>query len=157
MEINTKSTLVIKSDGGSRGNPGPSAAGIYITDKQSGKKIIGFAKYLGVGTNNEAEYKAVIEALLWVLKSLGDLKKEYSKIEFYSDSLLIVNQLKGLYKIKKPQLQRLYQRVNTLLLEIDIPLRFIHVKRENNIEPDLLLNNVLEKYIRGLHVPKKDV
>jgi ribonuclease HI len=98
-------TLHLYTDGGSRGNPGESAIGVVIADENGILKYYG--EKIGLGTNNEAEYKAVISGLNSVL-SFGDA--ENTIIEHFSDSQLIVNQLNGDWKIKEYRLRDLYTR-----------------------------------------------
>ena len=89
--------LFIYTDGGSRGNPGPSAVGIYIED-ENGKTIQKIAKKIGEATNNIAEYMAIIEALEWFKTS--NFKAAISSLYFFLDSRLVVNQVNGLFKVK---------------------------------------------------------
>lgn len=134
--------LSVFTDGGSRGNPGQAAIGVYITD-ESEKNIYSFGERLGVATNNVAEYKAVIAALSWLVNN-KELVSKYKKINFYLDSLLLVSQLNGIYKIKNPQLKELYFTVRekeTLLLK---GIQYFHVPREKNKNADRLVNMALD-------------
>lgn len=99
--------LTICTDGASRGNPGPAACAYTIADKES-KPIESYSEYLGINTNNVAEYTAVIRALTKA-KELSD-----KEIRLYSDSQLVIRQITGIYKINKPHLKILYDEVNTL-------------------------------------------
>ena len=141
--------LLIKTDGGARGNPGPAAAGVYIIDLQTGQKIAAFGKYLGETTNNVAEYQAVVLALQWVKENVHVLINKYTYVQFVSDSSLLVNQLAGLFKIKNTRLKELVFKVKTLEAAIPLPIGYKHINRENNIEPDRLVNNVLIKNNTG--------
>lgn len=132
--------LVVFTDGGARGNPGPAAAGFTIQD-DSGKSIYQGKKYLGQATNNVAEYSAVIEALQWLAES----KIENQKITFFLDSDLIVNQLNGVYKIKDAKLKLLSIKVR--FWEDKIPARIVycHIPRQLNKIADTLVNQCLDQ------------
>ena len=113
-------TLIVYTDGGSRGNPGPAAAAFIIADS-SGRPIKQSGVYLGVTTNNQAEYQAVLLALNWIQSQVQgltfaeqrlDLKG--AKIDFYLDSELVARQLSGQYKIKSKELIPLALRVKNI-------------------------------------------
>ena len=89
--------IIVYTDGGARGNPGPAAIGVYIID-QDGNRVVKFGKKIGETTNNVAEYKAVYNALDWIK---NNLKNNIRNINFLLDSKLVVNQLNGIFKIKK--------------------------------------------------------
>jgi len=129
--------VIINVDGASRGNPGPAAIGAVIKD--DGARIAGrIARAIGVTTNNQAEYQAIIAALEKAI-SLGA-----REINVKSDSELIVNQINGRYKIKNTALRSLYQRVVKLtgLLE---RFTITTIPREQNAEADALANKALDK------------
>jgi ribonuclease HI len=129
--------LNIYTDGGSRGNPGPSAIGVVIGNKEYGE-------YLGITTNNVAEYKAVIFALKKVRHLLGKDKLKKTKIIVNLDSELVANQLNGRYKILEPELQPLF--IEIWNLKFDFPnLTFKHIPREENKRADKIVNEVLDK------------
>jgi len=132
--------IIIHTDGGSRGNPGVGAVGVVITDEHH-NKLASFAKKIGVVTNNEAEYQAVIEALHYVKSSLSHV----TKIDFVMDSLLVCQQLRGLYKIKKTHLKELAFRVRTFEVELGVQATYRYVPRKENAEADRLLNQVLDE------------
>lgn len=125
----------VNCDGGSRGNPGPSALGVVITTKD-GQIIEEFGEYLGEQTNNYAEYSAVIKAL----EKLRDLN--ILDADFYLDSELIVKQLNGIYKVKHENIKPLNIAVNELLSGMNVT--FTHVYRKDNKEADALVNEVLD-------------
>lgn len=130
-------TLYIYTDGGSKGNPGPSAVGIaFFLD---GKRISTFRKDIGIGTNNEAEYKAVIQAL----ELVPELKKTYSfsSIQISSDSSLLVNQLNGVFKVKNENIRSFIFKIRILEQEINLPVLYRHIPREKNTLADALVNN----------------
>ena len=128
-------------DGGARGNPGPAAWGFVI--KAGGKMIKEGRGYIGIATNNVAEYTALVEALLW----LGNHYKR-EPVCVYLDSQLVVSQLTGVYKIKNKNIAILVSRVR----EIEKGLGRIiynHIPREENKEADRLVNIALEKELNG--------
>lgn len=131
--------LEIFCDGGARGNPGPAAIGVVIQDT-NGKKIFSFGKTIGKTTNNVAEYTAVIEALLWVAKNIP---KKSLEIDFYLDSLLIVMQMIGRYKIKDPKLQLLFAKIHRKTTELGATISYHHIPRAQNSQADRLVNIAL--------------
>ena len=139
--------ITIKSDGGSRGNPGPAAIGfvIYLENKL----ITSHSEQIGEATNNTAEYTAIIQALQWLQKnidSISSIKKDDPiQIECLLDSKLVVNQLSRNFKIKQPHLQILANQAFVIIKELKHQVIFKHIKREYNQESDLLLNQALDK------------
>lgn len=129
--------LILHTDGGASGNPGPAAAGIFITDEK-GEKVAAFGKYLGEKTNNFAEYSAL---LLGLEKALS-LKAE--EIECLLDSELVVKQVKGEYKVKNPDLAGLFLKIYNLTQKFK-KVSFRHVRREQNKRADSLVNQTLDK------------
>lgn len=128
-------TVQVFCDGGSRGNPGPAAAGaVILRDKEV---IAELQDYLGVATNNVAEYSAVILAL----RKLHELK--LTKADFFLDSELVVRQLTGIYKVKNPDMKLLYNQVQKLSAGLE--LNFTHVLRDNNKHADAMVNECLDK------------
>ncbi|HVE80793.1 MAG TPA: ribonuclease HI family protein [Candidatus Dormibacteraeota bacterium] len=128
--------LIIHTDGGSRGNPGPSAIGVVIftPDKEH---LESFGEYIGTTTNNQAEYKAVIAGL----KAAN--KYNAQKITFNIDSELVVRQLNGRYRVKNPELKPLFEQVHSLIKGVDVS--FHHVTRENNQLADIEVNKALDQ------------
>jgi len=135
--------LNIFTDGGSRGNPGPSAIGVFIKD-ENGREVAGFGKKIGFCTNNIAEYKAVIAGLSWILKNKEKLS-ESAKIDFFLDSNLVCSQITGLFKIKNSQLRDLLFQVRQMESEIDIPINYSYVPREKNTQADSFVNLALDR------------
>ena len=127
---------VIFTDGASRGNPGPAAIGAIIKDEQ-GTLVARLSQRIGITTNNQAEYRAIIAALEKAIK-LG-----FRQIALRSDSELVVRQLNGRYRVKKATLKPLYQQVKRLqgLLE---SFTITHIPRQQNIETDNLANVALD-------------
>lgn len=135
--------LLIYTDGGARGNPGPAAIGVVVKDG-SGKTIKKISKGIGSSTNNVAEYTAVIEALTW-LKSNDSLSRLLTcSITLFLDSLLVVNQLNGIFKVKDSKLRELVVAVRQLENLFGVGVRYCHVPREKNKEADALVNQSLD-------------
>lgn len=131
------SKITIYCDGGSRGNPGPSAIGIYIP--QLSKE---YSKYLGKKTNNEAEYSAVIFALKKIKQLIGKEKTKVIEIEIKADSELLVKQLNGEYKIKEKNLIPFFIEIWNLKIDFS-KIKFTHIPREENKQADILVNKEL--------------
>jgi ribonuclease HI len=140
--------LTIFTDGGSKGNPGPAAIGIVCYDEHK-KELFRYRKDIGLGTNNEAEYTAVITALELVKErffgqattTLKDPSNAVKGINFMCDSLLVVKQLLGEYKIKTPHIRDFVQKVSSLESELKIPVHYTHIPREQNKLADALVND----------------
>ena len=132
-------TLKIFTDGGSRGNPGPSAIGAvgYLKDK----RIFEFNKSIGIATNNDAEYRALIEALEKVRGYVLGVRK-ITQIQFYSDSRLMVNQVNGFFKVKNGKIKEYILKIRSLEQEIRLPIIYHLIPREQNFEADRLVNVV---------------
>lgn len=130
----------IHTDGGARGNPGPAGAGAVI--ESEGKKIQ-LKKYLGVKTNNQAEYEALILALSHIIT---DLQDDGAVITVYCflDSELVVKQLNGDYKVKNAGIKPLYDKVCKLSDKFH-EIHFKHIPRFENIEADRLVNKAIDE------------
>jgi len=124
------------TDGGSRGNPGPGAAGVVLKTTD-GTVVTEFGKFLGTCTNNEAEYRA----LLLGLKAAA--KADVVYLECFLDSELIVRQLNHVYKVKNLRLKSFYLEVKALEKEFK-HISYMHVTRDKNKEADALVNKVLD-------------
>jgi len=137
--------LKIYTDGGSKGNPGPAAIGVvfylFSTGAHKGEEIFTYREDIGIATNNVAEYTAIIRAMEKVKKQMTKLR-EVESIEFYSDSSLVVNQLKGLFKIKNENIGNLILKVKNLERELAIPISYFQIPREQNTRADGLVNNI---------------
>lgn len=133
--------LIINTDGGSRGNPGKAAAGFIICDGD-GTLLSEGGAYLGIATNNDAEYAAVQKALEHVLEAFaGKLPLE---IEFKADSTLVVNQLSGKYKIKSQKLLQVIQKIKELETRAG-SVRYTYIPRAENAAADRIVNQVLDR------------
>ncbi len=135
-------SLNIYTDGGSRGNPGPAAIGVYI-ENEKGKALAQIGKALGVTTNNIAEYKAILEAWLWIVEQ-KNLMPNLFKINFFMDSNLAASQLNGLYKIKNAGLRELLFLIRERESQINMPVYYSHIPREQNTRADRLVNMALD-------------
>lgn len=139
-DINTASPThaIIYSDGGSRGNPGPSAAGFIIMDQYDHLLQEG-GVYLGITTNNQAEYHGVRLGLEKALE-MG-----MRTVDFRLDSLLVVNQMNNIYKIKNRELWPIHERIRELVVQFN-RVTFSHVRREFNQLADGMVNKILNAH-----------
>ena len=128
-------------DGASRGNPGPSGAGVVLLD-QNDDQILQLSCFLDSATNNEAEYQALIRGL----EAAGELG--LISLRIFSDSELVVKQLKGEYKVKNPRLQNLYDQAMSSLKQFD-DYAIFHVSRELNQQADRLANDAIDRGLGG--------
>lgn len=131
--------MVIYADGASRGNPGPAAIGAIIKD-EGGRLMARLSQRIGVTTNNQAEYKAIIAALEEAIR-LGA-----RQVELNSDSELVVKQLNGRYRVKKAELKPLYQEVKQLQNRLE-SFTLTYVPRQQNIQADKLANAALDSAV----------
>ena len=123
-------------DGGSRGNPGPAGYGVRI-ERQDGT-VVELKAALGIATNNVAEYQGLLAALEWAAQH------GVSPLHIRSDSLLLVKQMLGEYRVKHPGLQPLYERARMLTRQIG-RVRFEHIRREFNKDADRLANEAMDR------------
>src|SRR3989338_9371623 len=141
METNK---IIIYTDGGSRNNPGPAGAGALITD-ESGKTLKEISEFLGVRTNNWAEYEAIILGLGAIKKIFGKEKLKNMEVEVKTDSELVARQLSGKYQIKEETLFPQFIKVWNMKVA-DIPnIVFTHIPREKNKKADELANKAMDK------------
>ena len=130
--------IVAYIDGGARGNPGPAGYGVRI-EQPDGTLVEEFHASIGIATNNVAEYRALIAALEWA-KSHG-----HREVHVRSDSLLLVQQMQGNFKVKNPGLQPLYAKARLLTLDIG-RVTFEHVGRALNAHADRLANEAMDRW-----------
>ncbi|MBI5456713.1 ribonuclease HI family protein [Candidatus Kaiserbacteria bacterium] len=135
--------IIIYTDGGARGNPGPAGAGIVAYNDE--KKIFELKKYLGDNrTNNWAEYEALILALTEAKKKgLGG-----KELEIRMDSELIVRQMTNEYQVKEETLWPQYMKAHNLLVAHFPNVKFVHVRREENKEADKLVNEAIDTMLQ---------
>jgi ribonuclease HI len=129
--------IIIHTDGGARGNPGPAGIGAVLSD-ENGEVIKELSKYIGKATNNQAEYQALVLALEEA-KNIGA-----KEIDVFMDSELIVKQMNHEYKVKNKDLAPLFIKVYNLTLSFP-KISFKHVRRENNKRADELVNLAIDK------------
>ncbi|MGZ4861070.1 MAG: ribonuclease HI family protein [Candidatus Angelobacter sp.] len=128
-------------DGGARGNPGPSAYGVVVRDAK-GEIIAELSDYLGIQTNNYAEYSGLLAALDFAVR------EKHLSLKVLSDSELLVRQMQGRYKVRSPGLIELYDRARALVRKLE-HFSIDHVLREHNRDADSLVNQVLDSRGRG--------
>jgi ribonuclease HI len=133
--------LIVACDGASRGNPGPAGIGVEITN-EGGEVLAEIAQGIGETTNNVAEYTAVIEGLGRAAE-LGA-----RSVTLRSDSLLLISQLTGRYRVKAPHLEPLHRRARSIAAGFD-RVSFEHVPREENVEADRLANEGVDRWLAG--------
>lgn len=152
-----KEKIMVYTDGGSRGNPGPAAIGVVIYDG-AGRMLKSYGKAIGVATNNEAEYGAVIFALQKIRALFGKEKIKEIRCEVRMDSELVACQINGEYKIEQEHLFPLFIKIWNLRIDFGPSprrsglwprkggsLAFVHVPREQNREADAQVNQVLDR------------
>jgi ribonuclease HI len=128
--------IVAYIDGGARGNPGPAGFGVRI-EQEDGTLTHEFSESIGVATNNVAEYRALLAALDWA-SAHG-----HKTVHVRSDSLLLVQQMRGIYKVKHPGLQPLHAKARVLAHDIG-RVTYEHVRRESNAHADRLANAAMD-------------
>ncbi len=135
--------IIIYTDGGSRGNPGPAAVGVMFCNEK-GQSIKEYSEYIGDNlTNNEAEYKAVIFALKKFKAVFGKKLAKNSEIEIRSDSELLVKQINAQYKILNENIQPLFLEIWNLKFDFK-KLKFKQISRDKNKQADRLVNEALD-------------
>jgi ribonuclease HI/ADP-ribose pyrophosphatase YjhB (NUDIX family) len=137
--VQQKVKYVLYSDGGSRGNPGPSAAGFVIMDSETGQVIEEGGVYLGITTNNQAEYHGL---RLGVERAI---EKGILTLECRLDSQLVVNQVNGNYHIKNQDLWPIYERVKSYIPQFE-KILFVYIPREYNQRADAVVNRLLDQH-----------
>jgi len=124
-------------DGGARGNPGPAGYGVHITDGE-GRKLAELSDYLGVQTNNFAEYSGLVAALEYAVDH------GYGTVKVVSDSELLVKQMKGQYKVRSEALAAIYNEARALVRKLD-RFEIRHVLRHLNKDADRLANEAMDR------------
>lgn len=131
--------IVMYTDGGSRNNPGPAAVGVYIESLHKQ-----FGHYIGEKTNNEAEYEAVIFGLKKIKQLIGKEKTKNIEVEIYLDSEFVERQMNHRYKVREPELQKLFIEVWNMMIDFG-KVNFFHIPREKNKVADKLVNQALDE------------
>lgn len=132
--------IVLYTDGGSRGNPGPAAYGVRV-ETAAGELVTEFGEALAPTTNNVAEYSGLIAGLAWALAH------GHREVHVRSDSELLVRQMRGEYRVKHPGLQPLHAEARQLVSRIGRVV-FEHVRREKNTHADRLANEAMDSASR---------
>ena len=128
-------SAIASIDGGARGNPGPAGYGVRI--ERADGTVIELKEALGVATNNVAEYRGLLAALEWAAR------QGIGRLHVRSDSLLLVKQMLGDYRVKNAGLQPLWEQARRLVNQIG-DVRFEHVRRELNRDADRLANQAMD-------------
>lgn len=131
--------LILHTDGGSRGNPGPSALGVVISTSE-GETLESYGEYLGEMTNNQAEYHALLSGIRKAI-ALGA-----ERLRIYMDSELIVKQMKGEYRVKDKELGKIFIKIHNELIHLK-KYAVEHVRREKNKAADAEVNKALDRHI----------
>ena len=138
MKDEKRKELILNTDGGSRNNPGNAAIG-FVISTSDGTILEKEKKYIGIATNNEAEYQALLSGLQFVRNHYS----ECTYLTIYSDSELMVKQLRGEYKIREPHLMKFADSIKALLKELSM-YSLIHILRAKNKLADKLVNEALD-------------
>lgn len=139
MKSNTETELILNTDGGSRGNPGHSGIG-FVISSASGDVIETQKKYIGIATNNEAEYQAMLSGV----QHIANFYPACETLTIYADSELIVKQLRGEYKVREAHLKIFADTIVSTLKKFS-SYKIIHVLREKNKLADKLVNQALDE------------
>ncbi len=130
-------TVHAHCDGGARGNPGPSGFGAALTD-DAGETLAELSEFLGVRTNNYAEYAGLLATLAWTVEH------GYKRLEVISDSKLMVMQIQGRFQVKSPDLKPLYDEAKRRIAKLD-GLEITHALRHKNKDADRLANGAMDR------------
>ncbi|HEX5774669.1 MAG TPA: reverse transcriptase-like protein [Candidatus Paceibacterota bacterium] len=136
--------FTLYADGGARGNPGPAGAGAVVFDS-GGKRVVEVSDYLGVATNNIAEYEAIIRGLKALAAAYPEDIVRNTPLAIRMDSKLVIEQLKGNYKVKHPNLIPRYMEVKNILARSFGAVSYEHVYREKNKDADELANAAMDR------------
>ena len=137
--------IKIFTDGGARGNPGPSGIGVVI-ETDGAKKT--YREFIGYATNNEAEYKALLFALQKVKLLYGKTKTKSLSLECFLDSELVVKQMNHQYKLNDENIQKFFLQIWNLSIDFG-EVKYVHIPREKNVEADRLANLALDEATRA--------
>lgn len=132
-------------DGGARGNPGPAGFGVYI-QSEDGEKVAELSEFLGIRTNNFAEYSGLLAALAFALD------RNYAGLRVIADSELMVKQIKGQYRVKSPDLKPLYDEAKRRIARLG-SFQIQHVLRGKNRQADRLANDAMDRGVAALKRP----
>ena len=124
-------------DGGSRGNPGPAGFGVFVQD-EAGQTVGELSEFIGLKTNNVAEYSGLLAALKFALD------EGYPRLRVVADSELMVKQIKGQYRVNSPELKPLYEEAKRRISQLE-SFRIEHVLRDKNRQADMLANRAMDR------------
>jgi len=142
--MRNQKVINIYSDGGSRGNPGPASCAFIAFEKN--KVIVKKSMYLGVKTNNYAEYMGVYLAFDWLRNNIN--KDKIGKVTINLDSELATNQLKGRYKVKSDNLKTLITKIKNIENNLELNIVYKYIPREKNKLADHLVNKILDEKLK---------
>jgi ribonuclease HI len=142
MEQAPDSYLIAHVDGGARGNPGPAGFGVVIEDNK-GQRVSEISQFVGLNTNNYAEYMGLLAALNYAAQHPS------KALKVISDSELMVRQIGGVYKVRSPNLRELYDRARALIRQLQW-FSMEHTLREGNRDADRLANQAMDQGMRGI-------
>jgi ribonuclease HI len=137
--------LKMFSDGGSRSNPGDAGVGVYIKSVDDNSYEEKLYQYIGIKTNNEAEYEALIRGLRFLIEVEENIDVSEVEIRCYLDSLLVVNQMNGVWKVRDKKMKEKYNFAKNLADQFK-KIDFIHVPREENEVADMLANKAMDEH-----------
>jgi ribonuclease HI len=130
-------TAIAWTDGGSRGNPGPAAYGVLLKDA-NGRKITELRRFVGVSTNNVAEYEGLLAALVYASQT------GHKRLQVYTDSELMVRQIRGIYRVRDAQLSSLFARAIAFIRTFEW-FSIDHIPRSQNADADCLVNQTINQ------------
>lgn len=136
--------LTAHCDGGSRGNPGPAGYGAVVED-ETGRIVARLNGFIGIKTNNVAEYSGLLAVLQWTVK------QGHTRLRVVADSELMVKQMKGIYKVKSPDLKPLYDDAKILVKKLK-EFRIEHTLRGGNKEADRLANMAMDEGMKNAKI-----
>jgi len=143
--VPTSAWVLAHCDGGARGNPGPAGYGAVLTDSE-GLVLAELSEFLGIRTNNFAEYAGLLGCLQWALDH------SYRRLRVVSDSLLMVNQIQGKYKVKSPDLLPLHTEARRRIAQLD-GFEIFHALRHKNKDADRLANEAMDRGTKHPRIP----
>jgi ribonuclease HI len=135
--------LIIHTDGGSRGNPGMAASAFVVQDETEAI-VYEYQEYLGITTNNVAEYTALLAACQWLSRFSATTPVE--KCDFFLDSLLVVQQVSNKWKVKEAHLSVFVEQIRKILSSLSFPTQLLAIPREKNTHADKLVNQKLDTH-----------
>ena len=138
------SYIKVFTDGASKGNPGEAGIGVIVYDEND-FIIDSCREYLGKATNNQAEYKAIIKSTDLIKNLLAAGETSFARVDFYSDSELMVNQVNFDYQVKEPELAILNNKFHVKMKKLGVPYTIKHIERALNKAADRLANEAIAK------------